>query len=49
MTAVDTNVLFRRLLNDDATQAEKARRLLETRESVLVAEALSLGRWVAVI
>jgi predicted nucleic-acid-binding protein len=28
--AVDTNVLLRRLLNDDAMQAEKARRLFET-------------------
>ena len=32
MTAVDANVLLRRLLNDDATQAEKARRLLETQD-----------------
>jgi hypothetical protein len=30
MIAIDTNVLLPRLLNDDATRAEKARRLLET-------------------
>ena len=41
--AVDTNVLLRRLLNDDATQAEKARRLFETQESVLVADVAPLG------
>lgn len=40
MIAVDTNVLLRRLLNDDATQAEKARRLFETNESVLVTDAV---------
>ena len=40
MIAVDTNVLLRRLLNDDATQAEKARRLFETQESVLVTDVV---------
>ena len=40
MIAVDTNVLLRRLLNDDATQAEKARRLFETEESVLVTDVV---------
>lgn len=38
MIAVDTNVLLRRLLDDDATQAEKARRLFETQESVLITD-----------
>jgi predicted nucleic-acid-binding protein len=40
MIAVDTNVLLRRLLNDDATQAERARQLFETRESVLVTDVV---------
>ena len=40
MIAVDTNVLLRRLLNDDAMQAEKARRLFETQESVLVTDVV---------
>src|SRR5438552_11656093 len=40
MIAVDTNVLLRRLLDDDATQAEKARRLFETNESVLVTDVV---------
>lgn len=40
MIAVDTNVVLRRLLNDDATQAEKARRLFETQESVLVTDVV---------
>jgi predicted nucleic-acid-binding protein len=38
--AVDTNVLLRRLLNDDATQAEKALRLFEMQESVLVTDVV---------
>jgi predicted nucleic-acid-binding protein len=38
--AVDTNVLLRRLLNDDPTQAEKARRLFEMHESVLVTDVV---------
>lgn len=36
MIAADTNVFPRRLLDDDAGQAEKARRLFEMHESVLV-------------
>jgi len=38
--AVDTNVLLRRLLNDDAVQAEKARRLFESEESILVTDVV---------
>ena len=38
MIAVDTDVLLRRLLNDNATQAAKARRLFESEESVLVTD-----------
>jgi predicted nucleic-acid-binding protein len=38
--AVDTNVLLRRLLNDDAAQAEKARRLFESEESVLITDVV---------
>jgi predicted nucleic-acid-binding protein len=38
--AVDTNVLLRRVLNDDATQAEKARRLFEAQESVLITDVV---------
>ena len=40
MIAVDTNVLLRRLLNDDVAQAEKARRLFESKESVLVTDVV---------
>lgn len=40
MIAVDTNVLLRRVLNDDATQAKKARQLFETRESVLITDVV---------
>lgn len=40
MIAVDTNVLLRRLLNDDATQAEKARRLFESEEAVLISDVV---------
>ncbi|GIK76265.1 MAG: hypothetical protein BroJett021_52530 [Chloroflexota bacterium] len=36
MIATDTNVFLRRLLDDDAWQAEKARRLFETQEAVLI-------------
>jgi len=38
--AVDTNVLLRRLLDDDAAQAAKARRLFESAESVLITEVV---------
>jgi predicted nucleic-acid-binding protein len=37
---VDTNILLRRLLNDDATQWEKARRLFEMQDSVLVTDVV---------
>ena len=40
MIAVDTNVLLRRLLNDDVAQAAKARRLFESTESVLVTDVV---------
>ena len=40
MIAVDTNVLLRRLLNDDASQAEKARRLFESEDSVLITDVV---------
>lgn len=40
MIAVDTNVVLRRLLNDDVMQADKARRLFETRESVLITDVV---------
>ena len=40
MIAVDTNVLLRRLLNDNAAQAEKARRLFESEESVLISDVV---------
>ena len=36
MIAVDTNVLLRRLLDDDAVQAERARRLFDRKENVLI-------------
>ena len=40
MIAVDTNVLLRRLLDDDVAQAEKARRLFESNESVLITDVV---------
>ena len=40
MIAVDTNVLLRRLLHDDAAQAEKAQRLFEANESVLITDVV---------
>ena len=40
MIAVDTNVLLRRLLNDDARQADKARQLFETQEPVLITDVV---------
>jgi len=40
MIAVDTNVLLRRLLDDDPEQAELARRLFERNESVLIPDAV---------
>jgi predicted nucleic-acid-binding protein len=38
--AVDTNVLLRRLLNDDAAQAEKARKLFEAAKEVLITDVV---------
>jgi predicted nucleic-acid-binding protein len=38
--AVDTNVLLRRLLNDDAGQAERARLLFESEEPVLITDVV---------
>ena len=40
MIAVDTNVLLRRLLDDDAMQAEKARLLFGRQESVLITDVV---------
>lgn len=40
MIAVDTNVLLRRLLDDDPAQAAKARRLFESHESILVTDVV---------
>ena len=40
MIAVDTNVLLRRLLDDDATQSAKARRLFDAEESVLITDVV---------
>jgi predicted nucleic-acid-binding protein len=40
MIAVDTNVLLRRLLDDDATQAAKARRLFDSEEPVLITDVV---------
>jgi len=40
MIAVDTNVLLRRLLDDDIDQTERARRLFERMESVLVTDVV---------
>ena len=40
MIAVDTNVLLRYLLRDDEAQAEKARRLVESAERVLITDVV---------
>ena len=40
MIAVDTNVLLRRLLNDDAVLGKNARRLFESEESILVTDVV---------
>ena len=40
MIAVDTNVLLRRLLDDDAVQADKARRLFEGAREVLITDVV---------
>lgn len=38
MIAVDTNVLLRRLLNDDVAQAAKAQRLFDSGEPILITD-----------
>ena len=40
MIAVDTNVLLRRLLDDDAIQSPKARRLFEASHDVLITDVV---------
>ncbi len=40
MISVDTNVLLRRILNDDAEQATKARRLFEGTRPVLITDVV---------
>jgi predicted nucleic-acid-binding protein len=40
MIAVDTNVLLRRLLNDDADQAQRAHQLFEKQESILIPDVV---------
>jgi len=38
MIAIDSNVLLRRLLNDDATQSEKARKLFQKAAQILITD-----------
>ena len=40
MIAIDTNVLLRRLLDDDLEQAKRARRLFDRRENVLIPDVV---------
>ena len=40
MIAVDTNVVLRRLLDDDAAQSERARRLFEAEADVLITDVV---------
>lgn len=40
MIAVDTNVLLRRLLDDDPDQSERARRLFERAETILIPDVV---------
>lgn len=40
MIAVDTNVLLRRLLDDDVVQTERARRLVEGAREVLITDVV---------
>ena len=40
MIAIDTNVLLRRVLNDDEGQAASARRLFEAAEAVLITDVV---------
>lgn len=47
MISVDTNIVLRRLLDDDKEQSIKARRLFESNESVLITDvALAETIWV---
>ena len=41
MIAVDTHVLLRNLLDDDAAQSRKARHLFDTNEGILITECVS--------
>jgi predicted nucleic-acid-binding protein len=40
MIAVDTNVLLRRLLNDDPEQAKKARKLFDEADGILITDVV---------
>lgn len=40
MIAIDTNVLLRRILNDDAIQSEKARRLFDSGQAILITDVV---------
>ncbi len=40
MIAIDTNVLLRRVLNDDEEQAARATRLFESAESILITDVV---------
>ena len=40
MIAVDTNVLLRRLLDDDAAQSARARRLFDTEPEILITDVV---------
>lgn len=40
MIAVDTNVLLRRILNDDVEQSAKAKKLFEARKPVLITDVV---------
>ncbi len=40
MIAVDTNVLLRRLLDDDATQSARARRLFDAEAEILITDVV---------
>ena len=40
MIAIDTNVLLRRLLNDDVVQSAKVRRLFEISEKILIPDVV---------
>ena len=40
MISIDTNILLRRLLEDDAAQARKVRKLFDSNESILVTDVV---------